>query len=126
MQVVDWFQNAAENSKFEPAGWTEARFGGKRSALAAAEQVPYLAPHSIGIENVVLNKLAAAGQGGGLRNQFAEKAEDSEDVELTYLFTPVLFEELIALMVGDVLLAVISFLIVGFYMCATAQSALSI
>ena len=64
-----------------------------------------------------------AAQGGGLRNQFAEKAEDSEDVELTYLFSAVLFEELIALMIGDVLLAVISFLIVGFYMCVTAQSA---
>ena len=61
--------------------------------------------------------------GQSARVEFADKSEaDTPDtrtggqVEVTYLLSLLLFDEIIALVVGDMLLAVLSFAIVGFYM----------
>ena len=58
-----------------------------------------------------------------VRNNLQEKsaAEDPQtvtggQVEVTYLLSALLFDEIFALIIGDMLLAVISFVVVGFYM----------
>ena len=58
-----------------------------------------------------------------IRIEFSDKSDADEpdertggQVEVTYLLSILLFDEIIALVVGDVLLAVISFAVVGFYM----------
>jgi len=68
-QTVDWFMSTSEQSAFEPENFDAARHGPLRHTLVAGS--------------------------GGLRQQMAEKTEDSTDVELTYLFTPILFDEII-------------------------------
>ena len=61
--------------------------------------------------------------GQSIRVEYSDKstADEPDDetggqVEVTYLLSLLLFDEIIALVVGDMLLAVISFAIVGFYM----------
>ena len=61
--------------------------------------------------------------GQAIRNEFADKSEADEpqettggQVEVTYLLSLLLFDEIFALIIGDMLLAVISFVVVGFYM----------
>ena len=61
--------------------------------------------------------------GLSVRDEFADKSTASEadgrtggQVEVTYLLSALIFDEIIALIVGDMLLAVISFAVVGFYM----------
>ena len=58
-----------------------------------------------------------------IRVEFADKSKADEpdertggQVEVTYLLSSLIFDEIIALVVGDMLLAVISFAVVGFYM----------
>ena len=91
--LTDWFQKRSETSEFIPEAAESVRVkrhGPLRTSLPAGS--------------------------GGVRIDFAEKAENTENVELTYLLTVILFDEIVALLIGDALLGVLSFLVVGFYM----------
>eukprot|EP01047_Picozoa_sp_COSAG01_P004743 COSAG01_NODE_158_length_23708_cov_7.921979_1_plen_852_part_10 len=90
--LTDWFLNAAGDMKYEIPDWKAYQHGEKR------------------------NKLPAHEAGGGLVQKFRDEGENNEDVEVTYLLSVVLFKEIFALLIGDMLLGVISFLVVGFYM----------
>eukprot|EP01043_Picozoa_sp_COSAG02_P071184 COSAG02_NODE_12905_length_1474_cov_1.142545_1_plen_365_part_10 len=61
--------------------------------------------------------------GNSVRNEYYDKSTVDEpddrtggQVEVTYLLSTLIFDEIIRLIVGDMLLAVISFAVVGFYM----------